>query len=168
MQFLVRDLLSQASVVPAGSSMNDALAVLLREGVGQIYVTAADGQLLGAATDYDLLKYQMNPLMDDEPVENAACRNIAAVSPDMPVMEIAPLFREGRHRRMAVVEDGRLLGEIGRRDVMRLLLALRETDLKVASEAVRSSGEETGTSIRGPRYAERRRTSVTRSELGQP
>ena len=92
------------------------------------------------------------------PDEGAAARALAAVAvarvpADAPAEELAARFREGHHSRISVVENGRLIGQIDQRDVMRLLLALDR--LKVDAEQDAGQGPLEPTAMRGPQFVRR-------------
>ena len=59
-------------------------------------------------------------------------RHIRPVEPQTPAEELTACFREAHHSRIPVVENGRLIGQIDRRDVIWLLLTL--DGLKVDAE----------------------------------
>jgi len=122
MNITVRDLMSvQFCSVENTASFREVLKLLLREGISEIYVTDHSGRLLGTVADYSLLKGQLSRTANDVPAISLMSRNVTTVDPDSPVLEIASIFRESRYRRVAVVEDGRLVGHLERRDLMRYL-----------------------------------------------
>jgi CBS-domain-containing membrane protein len=51
-------------------------------------------------------------------------KTLETVSPDEDVLALAARFTGGRHRRLLVVDKGRLVGLIARRDLMRGLEAM--------------------------------------------
>lgn len=56
-------------------------------------------------------------------VEKAMTRNPKTISPSTPVEEIATLMVEKSHHTLPVVESGRLVGIVGKEDVLRTLSA---------------------------------------------
>jgi predicted transcriptional regulator len=104
-----------------GATIDEALALLLREEAVEIYVGDTAECLTGVVPDYELLKARLTRMPGCEPVEHLASRSVATIDPDTLVTEIAPVFRDGRYRQMAVVERGRLVGQIGRREILRLM-----------------------------------------------
>ncbi len=53
-------------------------------------------------------------------------REVETVPPTENVFALSTRFNQGRHRRMLVVEDGRLVGIISRRDLLRALEAFEK------------------------------------------
>lgn len=96
------------------------LAVLrmLEEGVGSVAV-ADGGRLVGIFTERDVLRLagEGTPL-DDVRVADVMTTEVTTVSADVSVTDAAALMGERRIRHLPVVEDGRLLGMIGIRDVL--------------------------------------------------
>ena len=122
MQFTVRDLMTaRPCAVETSMSMGDVLNLLLQEGISEVYVTDRSGKLVGVVPDYSLLKAQLNRVSEKTPVDTLMSRNVQMVHPNTTASEIVSVFRESRFRRLAVVEEGRLVGQIARRDLMRLL-----------------------------------------------
>ena len=56
--------------------------------------------------------------------------NAETVSPDDDVEDVLPVFRSGRYRRLPVVENGRLVGVVSRRDLMRLIVTLDHLEIR--------------------------------------
>ena len=59
---------------------------------------------------------------------------VATIDADMPIVEVAQLFAEREYRRYPVLEDGRLVGQLSRSDVLRALqqLAGATADLRTS------------------------------------
>ena len=132
MQITVRDLMTvRPCAVETSTTIGDVLNLLLREGISEVYVTDGSGTLVGVVPDYSLLKAQLNRTSEKTPVDTLMSRSVQMVDPNTSVSEIVSEFRESRFNKMAVVEEGRLVGQIARRDLMRLL---RVQDLLEDSE----------------------------------
>jgi len=122
MQITVRDLMTaRPCTVETSTTIGDVLNLLLREGIGEVYVTDRSGKLVGVVPDYSLLKAQLNSISQNSPIDTLMSRSVQMVHPNSTATEIISVFRESRYRRLAVVEKGRLVGQISRRDLMRLL-----------------------------------------------
>jgi CBS domain-containing protein len=122
MKITVRDLMTaRPSAVETSTTIGDVLRLLLQEGISEVYVMDSTGTLVGVVPDYSLLKAQLNQTSEMAPVDSLMSRSVQVVHPNTTATEIVSVFRESRIRRMAVVEEGRLVGQISRRDLMRLL-----------------------------------------------
>ena len=122
MKITVRDLMTaRPCAVETSTTIGDVLNLLLQEGISEVYVTDGSGALVGVVPDYSLLKAQLNRTSETTPVDTLMSRSMQMVHPNTAASEIVSVFRESRYRRMAVVEEGKLVGQISRRDLMRLL-----------------------------------------------
>lgn len=106
--------------VERNSTVDDVLAVLLQEHLSEVYVVDG-GRLLGVVPDYEVLKATLAHADGSNPVETLMTRCCATTHPDVDVAAIATTFRECRYHRLAVVEDGMLVGQIGRADILRMI-----------------------------------------------
>jgi len=125
MQLTVRDLMSLPVSVSVDESMENTIEKMLEEGVGEIYVTGADGRLKGLVPDFEILKAMVNK--DDlvQNVKKAMNVNFLTVNPADSIETLISIFRNGSYQRVAVVEHGRLVGQIHRRDVLRTLFTMK-------------------------------------------
>ncbi len=122
MQFTVRDLMSsEPAAVRLDETIEAALNYLLDCDASELYVVDGERRLLGVVPDFALLKARLMDVSAGDPVERIMTAGVATVAPTAPALEIAPLFREGRCRQLAVVVEGMLIGQIARRDVLWLL-----------------------------------------------
>jgi CBS domain-containing protein len=109
----------------------DAIAALLRHNISGAPVVGADGELLGLLSEYDCLRV----LASGEFYEHGyyAAGTVAdlmtqvshSISPDLDLYGIAHAFITLRVRRLPVIEDGRLVGQVSRRDVLRAVEGMR-------------------------------------------
>lgn len=106
------------ATVPQDATVDDALRLLLSRRVGEVYVTDARDRPVGVVPDYEFLKARLAGVADGATVEGLMSRCFATVEIDWPVEEIVGLFRDARYARIPVVEGGRLVGEVVRRDVL--------------------------------------------------
>ena len=138
MKVTVRDLMTQTpATVPQTATIDEAMQTLLHAQVGEIYVTDATGRLVGAVPDFELLKATMLSTPGQQSVETLMSRNIETTHPDTNVTELGSRFRDGRYRQMAVVEGDRIVGQISRRDLLRLMTVLEQ----IGEEADMVEGE---------------------------
>jgi CBS domain-containing protein len=126
MNGLVRDVMNWTSLTlrpecPAG----EAMAILAESDADSLFVTDADGRFLGVVTGYELLKAELNGTLPDSTVEHLLHRPTQSLSLDQPLGEAAKLFREAALSQVPVLREGRLLGIIERKSLLRYLTAQR-------------------------------------------
>lgn len=153
MQITIQDLMThQPASTHQTATIDEALQILLREEVGEIYVTDDSSQLLGVVPDYELLKAKLTDIPGNRSVGTLMSANLASVSPNMYVAEVMPLFRDGRCQQLAVVDEGRLVGQISRRDILRLVATLEQLDSKPESVQEETHSAAPVEPLRGPRF----------------
>ena len=88
-------------------------------------VLDAHGRLVGILTDRDCMKAAMHGSYHGTPGEGLVEDYMSAdpqwVSPDKSILTLAEMFINSKFHRYPVVDNGRLVGVISRRDVMRAL-----------------------------------------------
>lgn len=149
MQVTVRDLMtSQPPTVGELTTLEEATRMVLDRALNELYVVDENGRLLGTVSDYSLLKARMIKSDAGERVSRFMSRSMLLLSPDMKLDEVSGFFRESCHSRLAVVERGRVIGQLSRRNVLRTMLVLDDQsadsndgglDARVASGSVDSS-----------------------------
>lgn len=128
----VREIMTR-SLVTLGSDMTVAAAaeVLLEHGISGAPVVDAEGLLLGLLSEYDCLRavasaeYQMDTHDAAETVAEIMTTECHTVEPGLDLFGLAHEFVRLRVRRFPVLDDGRLVGQVSRRDALRAALKLR-------------------------------------------
>ena len=151
MQVTVRDLMtSQPLTIGALTSVEDATRKILERAACELYVVDDSGRLLGTISDYSMLKARMTQSDSQEPVGKFISRKMLLLTPDMRLDEVAGYFRESCYPRLAVVDDGRIVGQLSRCDVLRAMVVLEEIatasaddDLEVAEPCGMATDPET-------------------------
>lgn len=104
------------------SSIEDAIELLLNQHISGLPVTDDDGRLVGVITEFALLAVTYDKRVKNHTVSQHMTRDVITVDIDDPISRIADLCIVHRVRRVPVMKDGRLLGIIARRDVLRALV----------------------------------------------
>ncbi len=126
-EIMTRKVVTLRLEMPAG----DAAATLLRHAISGAPVLDAEGRLLGLLSEYDCLRavasagYEMDDHDAAETVADLMTRACHTVPPDLDLFGLAHEFVRLGVRRFPVVEAGRLLGQVSRRDALRALTELR-------------------------------------------
>jgi IMP dehydrogenase len=119
---IVREaIVADPRVLQADVPVREAAALLAKPHVASVLVAEGD-RLLGSVTKEAIVA----AVAADRDLRNLAVRELAdvdvpRVSPDVPLDEALILMAEGGHERLAVVEDGRLLGVLPREPLVRRL-----------------------------------------------
>ena len=108
------------------SGIHSAIRVLLKRHISGAPVLDKHGALVGMLSKRDCLEVAFRSHYHGQHAGRVAeymRSEVHTIDPDMDIVEIAQLFLKLPFRRFPVLEDGRLVGQISRHDV---LLALEE------------------------------------------
>ena len=103
------------------SKVMDAMAVFLDRGISGAPVLA-DGVLVGVLSEVDLIEVVVQDSYYNENlgiVADFMQTEMEWVEPEMDVFSLAQRFIKRHLRRYPVIENGQLVGQISRRDVLR-------------------------------------------------
>ena len=104
------------------TSVVEALSELLDKRISGAPVVDGDGTLVGMLSEVDLIQVFIQDSYYDENagiVGDCMHAPVETVAPDMDIYSLAEQFRKARRRRYPVVKNGKLVGQISRRDVLR-------------------------------------------------
>ncbi len=100
------------------TEVKDAITLLLDKKISGAPVVGVEGELLGVFSEGDCLRGGLQD-SDLETVGELMSTHVDTVPADVPIMDIADEFVKKGRRRLPVVENGKLVGQISRRDVLR-------------------------------------------------
>jgi len=101
------------------ATMGDALDLMLQARISGVVVTDHADKPLGVISEYGLLAAVYDDSVLEEPVSSHMTRDLICVEEEDSLKRIADLCVIHRVRRLPVVRDGKLVGLISRRDVLR-------------------------------------------------
>lgn len=89
-----------------------------------------NNELLGIISEGDCLKQisesrYYNMPMEDDTVEKRMIKNVDTIDGNMNVFDAANVFLESKHRRFPIIEDGKLVGQISQKDILKAALKLK-------------------------------------------
>jgi CBS domain-containing protein len=109
--------------------VEQAIDVMLERQVSGLPVIDRDGQLVGVITEYDALRLMLeNQRWCVAPVAHYMSTEIVSVPEDASLDTVAQIFRSTGVRRLPVVREGRMVGIISRRDLMRVIRQQRQVE----------------------------------------
>ena len=98
-----------------------AIQVLLRKRISGAPVVDSDGTFVGIFSERSAMQVIVNAAYDSLPDAGLmpfVDRDPPTIKPETDLLTICQTFLNQETRRLPVIEDGRLLGQISRRDVM--------------------------------------------------
>jgi CBS domain-containing protein len=128
MQPTVRDVMTCDLVtIPPEATVRQLERLFVCRSVDEVFVVDGEGCLLGSIPDYTILQRRLTSLSASaEGIGPLVSRRIRVIGPDSTVNVAARYLREHVHRRLAVVDGHRLIGQVTRRDVLVALVAADE------------------------------------------
>jgi len=157
MRMTIADLMSQRPVrVSPECTADDALVILDRQEVSELFVTDRQGRLLGILPSYEIVKAQLSGESEGATVDKLMSRSVPVFKPEADAAEVARLFRDARYSQFPVVNGGRLVGMITRIDIIRLMSVLRRMNSPLKSLMC--------SRVKAPKLV----TSATRTRRGRP
>lgn len=121
-----------ATVLPE-SPVAPAVALMIENRISSVPVTDADGRIVGALNEGDLMKVFYEP--DTRCVADVMTRHPIVVSIDAPLVDVIDQLMSSDFRRVLIQENDRLVGVITRSHVMPALLSALEQRAAVLGSA---------------------------------
>jgi len=112
---------SEIVFVHIETSIEEAISLLLDRQISGVPVVDDDGRLVGMITEFALLATAYDRDVKTQTVGQHMTRDLITAEVNDPISRIADLCIVHRVRRVPVMQDGRLVGLISRRDVLRAL-----------------------------------------------
>lgn len=103
------------------ASIGDAIELLLARRVSGLPVVDETGRLIGILTEFALMALAYDQDVADHTVADHMTHDVLTVESADPMNKVADLCILHRVRRLPVLEGGRLVGLVSRRDVLEAL-----------------------------------------------
>jgi CBS domain-containing protein len=138
----IRDILNPCAVVlRPETTLIDAVELLSKHHLSGAPVVAESGDVVGFVSETDLMDVLFDVTARSLPVSACMSDGAYAVEPDDTVASAASIFALYGVRRLAVVENGVLVGVVTRRDLLRCALSSKETFNDPLVELIPAVGE---------------------------
>jgi CBS domain-containing protein len=107
----------------------DAAKLLIKNSISGAPVVDQQGQLIGVFSEKDVMSALIDAVYSEAPsaeVSSYMSRDLHTITEDVDLLSIAQVFMREGFRRLPVVRDQQLVGQISRRDVMKAVVKLME------------------------------------------
>ncbi len=127
----VRDFMStQLVAFHPDQPIGEVAQILMKKNISGGPVVDDSGKLVGMISEGDCLKEIVRGKYLNSPthgglVSDHMVTNILTTDPDAGILETAQKFLSERVRRFPVMEDGKMIGQISQRDILRAVDALK-------------------------------------------
>lgn len=124
--YMTRDLI----VFKPEQPVDEVINTLLRFKISGGPVVNDNYELVGIISEGDCLKQisesrYYNMPMEDATVEQRMIKNVDTIDGNMNVFDAANVFLESKHRRFPIIENGKLVGQISQKDILKAALKLK-------------------------------------------
>jgi CBS domain-containing protein len=114
----------------ADQSVLEVMTTLIKNKISGGPVVNEKFELVGIISEGDCMKQisesrYYNQPMEDVKVEQHMAKNVETIDGNMNVFDAASKFLESKHRRFPIVENGKLVGQISQKDVLKAALELK-------------------------------------------
>jgi len=92
-------------------------------------VIDSNGQMVGIVSEGDCLKAIIKDIYYEEAggkVSDYMSTEIATISPEDDIVDVAVEFQKQKRKRFPVLDDGELVGQISQRDILRAVLEIAQ------------------------------------------
>lgn len=113
------------------TTINEAIDIILKQKVTGAPVLGEDRKIMGMLSEKDCLKLLLESAYNNMPFHDKTVVSymspvVKTVSTDHDILDVAQEFLTSNYRKFPVVDNGRLVGQISRRDILRAIRELRE------------------------------------------
>jgi len=102
--------------------LTEVIALLLRWHISALPVVDDDDRMVGIVSEIDLVNMTFDGNAADTKVEEVMVTDIVSFSPDTELADLVQSFSKRHLRRVPIVDKGKVIGIVSRRDILREML----------------------------------------------
>ncbi|MDP8314075.1 MAG: CBS domain-containing protein [Candidatus Celaenobacter antarcticus] len=103
--------------------LKKAIKKLLENEISSMPVVDDTGEMVGIISCVDILNLAFDGYLSNTKVEMVMTKNVVYFKPDTNVEEIAFAISKNHFHRIPIVKDGRIVGIVSRRDIIKSVLS---------------------------------------------
>lgn len=116
-------------------SVEEVIQALISNRISGGPVVNENNELVGVISEGDCIKQLSDSRYYNMPVENNAvehhmAKNVETIDGNMNIFDAAQKFLEAKRRRFPIVENGKLVGQISQKDILRAAMQLKGQNWK--------------------------------------
>lgn len=124
--YMTRDLIT----FKPDQSVEDVIDLLIKHRISGGPVVDEDGKLVGIISEGDCIKHisesrYFNMPLEDSTVASRMIRDVETIDGNMDIFDAANKFLSVRRRRFPILENGRLVGQISQKDILKATVKLK-------------------------------------------
>jgi CBS-domain-containing membrane protein len=102
--------------------LTDVIALLLRWHISALPVVDDEDKMIGIVSEIDLVNLTFDGNAADTTVEEIMVTDIVSFSPNTELADLVQTFSKRHLRRVPIIDEGKVVGIISRRDILREIL----------------------------------------------
>jgi len=111
-------------------SVLEVMDLLIKHNISGGPVVNESQELVGIISEGDCIKQISESRYYNQPMENVTVeehmiKNVETIHGDMNIFDAAEKFLTSKHRRFPILEDGKLIGQISQKDILKAALQLK-------------------------------------------
>lgn len=129
--YMTRDLIT----FRPDQSIEEVIEALIRHKISGGPVINENNELIGIISEGDCIKHisdsrYYNLPMEHSKVELRMIKNVETIDGNMNIFDAAKMFLEVRRRRFPILEDGKLVGQISQKDILKATMGIKGQNWK--------------------------------------
>ncbi len=130
-QINVSDYMTRKLIVfSPDQSVLEVMNILIKHKISGGPVVNENQELVGIISEGDCIKQISDSRYYNQPMENISVRehmatDVDTVEGDMNIFDAAEKFLKSKHRRFPILEDGKIVGQISQKDILKAALDLK-------------------------------------------
>lgn len=105
-------------------TLAEAIKVLIEHKISGMPVVNASGEMVGIISEKDILNFAFSGNLQNTKVKEVMVKNVISFPPDADINSITLAIASHHFRRVPIVENGKVVGIISRRDIIRVALQI--------------------------------------------
>lgn len=113
---------TEVITIAPDATLEDAIKTLLSNKISGMPVCDSEKRVLGVISERDLLNFVFSGNVNSTKVKEAMSTKVTSFPPDADIDKISLIMGEKQIRRVPIIENGKLVGVISRRSILRTVL----------------------------------------------